>query len=106
MQLRGAYLDEWYRSKNGALEPTLRYEPEEAEAQGHPALRLTGRRGGVQYWAGQVPTQLVKLQLPATHFAAAIWECPESNKITLVQSFSRKPQPELVQEIVERTLCH
>ena len=106
VQLRGAYLDEWYRSKNGAQEPTLRYEPEETEAHGHPALRLIGRRGGVQYWAGQVPPQLVKMQLPATHFAAALWECPESNKITLVQSFSRKPQPELVQEIVERTRCH
>ena len=106
VQLRGAYLDEWYRSKNGALEPTLRYESEETEAQGHPALRLTGRRGGVQYWAGQALPQAAELQRPATHFAAVIWECPESNKITLVQSFSRAPQPELVLEIVGRTPCH
>ncbi|MDQ2764613.1 MAG: hypothetical protein M3Y22_14400 [Pseudomonadota bacterium] len=106
VQLRGAYLDEWYRSKNGAQEPTLRYEPTEAEAQRHPALQLTGRRGGVQYWAGQGLTQAAKLQRPATHFTAVLWECPESNKITLVQSFSRKPQPDLVWEIVGRTPCH
>ena len=36
VQLRGAYLNEWYRSKNGALEPTLRYAPEETEAQRPP----------------------------------------------------------------------
>lgn len=106
VQLRGAYLDEWYRSKNGALEPTLNYEPAEAEAHGHPALELMGRRGGVQFWAGQAVPQMAKLHRPATHFAAVLWECPESNKITLVQSLSRRPQPELVWEIVGRTPCH
>ena len=106
VQLRGAYLDEWYRSKNAALEATLRYEPLETEAHGHPALCLTGRRGGVHFWAGQALPLAAKLQRPATHFSATIWECPESNKITLVQSFSRAPQPGLVQEIVGRTPCH
>lgn len=105
-QLRGAYLDEWYRSKNTALEATLRYTPQETTVNGHPALELLGRRGGVSYWGGQVPGQLIKLQRPALHFAAALWECPESNKITLVQSFTRRPQPGLVQDVVERTLCH
>ncbi|MBV9851634.1 MAG: hypothetical protein JO250_18350 [Armatimonadetes bacterium] len=106
VQLRGAYLDEWYRSKNGVLEPTLRYEPGEAAAHGHPALELIGRRGGLHYWAGQAAGQVMKLHRPATHFAAVLWECPESNKITLVQSLSRSPQPDLVREIVERTPCH
>ncbi len=105
-QLRGAYLDEWFRGKNAALETTLRYAPSEAEAHGHPALELLGRRGGVHYWVGQVPAQLAKLQRPALHFAAVLWECPESNKITLVQSQSRRPQPELVREVVARTVCH
>ncbi len=44
--------------------------------------------------------------MPATHFEARIWECPESNKVHLVQSFSRRPQPHVVEQIVERTLCH
>ncbi len=105
-QIKGAYLNEWYRGKNAALEPTLRYEPAEAEAHGHPALELIGRRGGVHYWVGQAPAQLLRLQRPALHFAALLWECPESNKITLVQSLSRRPQPDLVREIVGRTPCH
>ena len=106
VQLRGAYLDQWFRQKNQALEGSLRYEATETTAQGHPALALTGQRTGIPYWFGQALPQLFRLQLPATHFAARIWECPEGNKIYLVQSFSRKPQPELVEEIVARTVCH
>lgn len=106
VQLRGAYLDQWFRQKNGAMEGQLRYEARELTAQGHAALALTGRRTGVPYWMGQALPQITRLQKPATFFEARIWECPESNKIHLVQSLSRKPQPDLVDEIVERTLCH
>ena len=106
VQLRGAYLDQWFRQKNKALEPMLRYDATETEVHGHPALALNGRRTGVSYWASQVPAQIARLQKPATYFAARIWECPDSNKIHLVQSFSRRPQPGLVDEIVERTVCH
>ena len=106
VQLRGAYLDEWFRQKNQALEGQLKYEAREATAQGHPALALTGRRTGPSYWMSHAVPQLTRLQMPATHFEARIWECPESNKVHLVQSFSRRPQPEMVEEIVERTLCH
>jgi len=106
VQLRGAYLDEWFRGKNRAQESILRYEATETEVQGHPALALSGRRTGASYWASQALPQMARLQLPATYFAARIWECPESNKVHLVQSFSRRPQPEIVDKIVERTLCH
>lgn len=106
VQLRGAYLDDWFRQKNSALEHTLSYETAEGEAQGHPALLLTGRRSGLTYWAGQALPQVVRLQKPATYFAACVWECPESNKVHLVQSFSRRPQPDLIAQIIERTPCH
>lgn len=106
VQLRGAYLDQWFREKNKAAEGILRYTATESEAHGHPVLVLTGRRRGLSYWLSQAGPQLARLQRPATHFAARIWECPESNKIFLVQSFSRQPQPDLINEIVERTLCH
>lgn len=106
VQLREAYLDQWFREKNRAQEGTLRYEASETEIHGHPALALSGRRTGLSYWSGQALPQLVRLQMPATHFAARIWECPETNKIHLVQSFTRKPQTGVVDEIVERTLCH
>ena len=106
VQLRGAYLDQWFQQKNQALEGQLKYEAREATAQGHPTLALTGRRTGLSYWMSHAVPQLTRLQLPATHFEARIWECPESNKVHLVQSFSRRPQPDVVDEIVERTLCH
>lgn len=106
VQLRGNYLDQWFRQKNAAQEPTLTYEAQEAEVRGHPALALAGRRAGLTYWAGQAVPQVAKLQMPATHFAALLWECPESNKVHLVQSYSRRPQSDLVREIVERTPCH
>ena len=106
VQLRGAYLDQWFQQKNQALEGQLKYEAREATAQGHPALALTGRRLGLSYWMSHAVPQLTRLQMPATHFEARIWECPESNKVHLVQSFSRRPQPDMVEQIVERTLCH
>ncbi len=106
VQLRGAYLNQWFREKNAALDATLTYEEQETTAQGHPALLLSGRRTSLTYWTGQAIPELAKMQRPAIHFAACLWECPESNKILLVQSLSRRPQPELLREIVERTQCH
>ncbi len=106
VQLRNAYLDQWFRDKNKALEGQLKYEGRESTAAGHPALALTGRRTGLPYWMSHAIPQITRLQKPATYFEARVWECPETNKIFLVQSFSRRPQPEVVQEIVERTRCH
>ena len=106
VQLRGAYLDQWFREKNKAAEGILRYTATEGETHGHPVLALSGRRWGMSYWMSSALQQIGRLQKPATYFEARIWECPDSNKIFLVQSFSRRPQPELVDEIVERTLCH
>jgi hypothetical protein len=106
VQLRNAYLDQWFRDKNRAHEGHLHYAGQESEAQGHPALALTGRRTGIAYWMSQGIPQVTRLQKPATYFEARVWECPETNKIFLVQSFSRRPQPEVIDEIVERTQCH
>jgi len=106
VQLRNAYLDQWFRDKNRAHEGHLRYAGRESSAQGHLALALTGRRTGLLYWLSQGIQQVTRLQKPATYFEARVWECPETNKIFLVQSFSRRPQPEVIEEIVERTRCH
>ena len=106
VQLRNAYLDQWFRDKNRAQEGMLRYTGREAEALGHPALALTGRKTGLSYWTAQAIPQITRLQKPATYFEARVWECPETNKIFLVQSVSRRPQPEIVDAIVERTQCH
>ena len=106
VQLRNAYLDQWFRDKNRAQEGMLKYAGREADAQGHPALALTGRKIGLSYWMGQGLPQMTRGQKPATYFEARVWECPEANKIFLVQSVSRRPQPDVVDAIVERTRCH
>ena len=106
VQLRNAYLDQWFREKNRAQEGMLNYTGRESEASDHPALALTGRKTGLSYWMGQAIPQITRLQKPATYFEARVWECPETNKIFLVQSVSRRPQPEIVDEIVARTRCH
>ena len=106
VQLRGAYLDEWFQKKNASQDSSVSYEGREATVQGHPALALTGRRGGLHYWSSKAVPQLFRLQKPATYFEARLWECPESNKIHLVQRFSRRPDADLVEEIAGRTQCH
>ena len=106
VQLRGAYLDEWFRQKNAAHESALRYAAQEVTVQGHAALLLSGWRGGLGYWMTQAGPHLAKLQIPATHFSACLWECPHSNKIFLMQSYSRRPQPDLLLQIAGRTPCH
>ncbi|BDI31959.1 hypothetical protein CCAX7_40100 [Capsulimonas corticalis] len=106
VQLRNAYLDEWFQEKNSAQESSLRYQSEETTIHGHTALAMTGRRWGLTYWGAQAIPQLTRLQLPAIHYAARIWECPETNKIFLIQSYTRRLDPTLVDRIVERTVCH
>lgn len=106
VQLRGAYLDQWFRQKNAAHEPNLRYDAQEVSVQGHAALLLTGRRNGLGYWMAQGPQHVAKLQMPATHFSACLWECPYSNKIFLIQGHHRRLQEGLLLEIAGRTPCH
>ena len=95
VQLRNAYLDQWFQDKNRALEGQLRYEARETVGAGTSGFGVD-RAGGqdVSYWMSHALPQITRLQMPATHFEARIWECPDSNKIHLVQSFSRRPQPD------------
>lgn len=106
VQLRDKYLDEWYRQKNAELLGSLKHTVDEGEAHGHPAVIVTGKQTGVFYWFGKALPQLLRLQRPAPHYAACLWECPETNKIQQVQIFARKPCRELLSDVVERTPCH
>jgi hypothetical protein len=106
VQLRGAYLDEWFREKSSPLLPVLRYEAEETTAHGHTALRITGKRTGPRYWIFDAWPQIQRLRRPSPYFEACLWECPETNKVHLIQTFTRRRRPELIEQIVERTRCH
>ena len=106
VQLRDKYLDDWYRDKSSETVRSLKYEITEAEAQGHPAIKITGKRWGLEYWLGKALPQLLRFQRPAPHYAAWLWECPETNKIHQIQVFARRPCAEMAGEVVERTRCH
>jgi hypothetical protein len=106
VQLKGLYLDEWFDSKCRGMVGSTALDKSEALVNGHPALRVLGKRAGLSYWTSEGTKNLVKLKMPALQYAALLWECPESNRAYLIQSFSRRPQPELVEEIAQRTRCH
>ena len=44
VQLRGAYLDDWFKQKSGELISVLKYDKTESTVHGHTALRITGKR--------------------------------------------------------------
>jgi len=106
VQLKDAYLDEWFEVKAGSSLSNVKYVKAEDEVHGHAALALNGRRGGVLYWLGDGLRSLLQLRIPATYYDALLWECADSNKTYLVQTFSRKCQGELVRQIADRTQCH
>ncbi|HEX5322464.1 MAG TPA: hypothetical protein VFW40_01670 [Capsulimonadaceae bacterium] len=106
VQLKGMYLDEWFDRKGQGAISMSDIDKAETIANGHPALRVTGRRSGLSYWSGEGAKNLVKLKKPALNYAALLWECPQSNRAYLIQSFSRRRQPELLDEIMRRTRCH
>ena len=106
VQLKGAYLDEWFEVKAGSSLAHVKLEKAEDEVNGHAALRMTGRRGGALYWMWDGLRDLMRFRMPATFYDALLWECPDSNKAYLVQTFSRKGRRDLVREIADRTRCH
>lgn len=106
VQLRNSYLDEWFREKSGPLISSLSYDTEEVSAHGHTALRISGRRTGFRYWFAVAWPQMTRLKRPSPFYEACLWECPETNKVHMVQAFSRRRQPDVLSGIVERTKCH
>jgi hypothetical protein len=106
VQLKGMYLDEWYEKKCGALMGTASLDKAQVLAHGHPALFVSGKRSGIGYWAVHAPRTLARFKRLALHYAALLWECPQTNKAYLIQSFSRRPAPSLVEEIARRIQCH
>ena len=106
VQLKGLYLDEWFDKKSQGLVSSSALDKSEALVHGHPALEVSGKRSGLSYWATEATKNIAKLKRPALHYAALLWECPTSNRAYLIQSFSRRPQAELVEEIAKKTHCH
>jgi hypothetical protein len=106
MQLRRASLTDWFTSKIDLAAAGVVAKPVETELHGHGAYAFSGRRGGLRFWLGPASQQLVKLQRPATWYRAMLWECAQSNKIHLVQLYSRTEDTTVLDEVLRRTRCH
>jgi hypothetical protein len=102
---RDAYLDVWLAANAKGEMREARYEASEGEAQGHPALLLTGGPAfGMPMM--QVVKQAANLRRPATRFSAVAWGCDPSNKLYLVEGMRASNEPDRVAAVATRTLCH
>jgi hypothetical protein len=106
VQLKGAYLDEWYELKSVGWTDGVRSEKSESAVKDHPALAVNGRRSDLAAVLVDSARQYSKLRLPALNYAGLLWECPESNKAYMIQSFTRRPEERLVRQCSESTVCH
>ena len=106
VQLRGQNLKDWFDRKSDLASSGVGVRSTETEKDGHEAFSLSGRRGGITYWMGTALKQLFRLQKPATWYKGLLWHCPDSNKIFLVQLYSRTQDTGTLDEIVRRTVCH
>jgi len=105
VQLKGAYLDEWFERKRDEAVVGIELDKQERVVNGHDALWLTGKRVGVAALADTVRST-VRFKRAALWFSGQLWECPPSNKTYLVQSLSRRDQPDIVEATASRVRCH
>ncbi len=106
VQLKDEYLDEFISRKANAVQRTVASDKSETGVGGHPALKLEGERTGLGFWTGDALKQMASLQMPIRFYSGIAWECPESNKIYMVQALTAKPDANLSQSVADRTQCH
>jgi hypothetical protein len=106
VQLKGCYIDEWIEQKSAELLSTLSVKKSESEINGHAALILNGNRVGPVYWLRDGLKAVKALKKPATHYSAIAWECPESNKVYLIQNMFSDKTSDLAMTIAQKVYCH
>jgi hypothetical protein len=77
----------------------------EEMAHTHPAVRATGMERGVIARFRALREAIGTWSL-AAHYQACLWECPESNKIYMIQIWHNRRTQGLLEEIVSRCVCH
>ncbi|NLI01627.1 MAG: hypothetical protein GX446_19320 [Chthonomonadales bacterium] len=74
-------------------------------ANGHPAVRATGRVSGLLATLGAVRDSLPSVR-PATEYEACAWECDETNKLYVLQTWRPRGASSLMGDLVARCECH
>ena len=94
--LRDTSLEDWFTEfYSDALKRTS-WEVSPRSYHGHEGLNLTGRP-----WLFFDPLRLVGR---GKKLRAACWHCPETNRIFIVSHLSKR-EPEVMQRVVESTVC-
>lgn len=96
-------LQEWLRVNSSCdrHDPTF----SESSLNGHGGVVARGQMSGLFQQLAAWRDALPSLR-PATVYEAAVWECDESNKIYLIQSWRPKASPSLLGDLVARCECH
>jgi hypothetical protein len=102
--LKDGPLRDWYQYRQGARLSRYTYRCEEAQVNGHPAIRMVGRERILPGLARAIH-QLMAFTRPALRFEALVWECPETNKVVALQS-QHPGGDRTLSEIVARCRCH
>jgi hypothetical protein len=103
---RDAYLDVWLKNNAKGEMASARYVADEAEANGHPALTLSGGLALGLPMLDAVKEAARQFRMPATRFSATAWQCDAANKIFLVESLRPAREPDRTAEVAANTRCH
>lgn len=96
-------LAEWFEQTTGTA--LKRMSHAETEIRGHTGVRAAREARGIlerlRAWRDALRTLR-----PAAHYEAAAWQCPEANRIYIVQLWRNRLSQGLLEEVVARCACH
>ena len=102
--LKNKSLREWFVDRTEDDLTPYRYTVEEADLEGEPGLRVTGRRSGPveMFKAGR---EMLALKKPAMYLDGYVWHCETTNRIYSVQSLHVRNE-DVADEATTRVECH
>jgi hypothetical protein len=105
---KDSYLDIWMsmNAKGELSQMTTEVEEVGGGVHGHDAIRFVGRfQLGLPLFTA-LRESLRQFKMPALRFTARAWECPQGNKLYLVQHTRTRKSVELSEPVTARVLCH
>lgn len=105
---KDSYLDIWMSMNAKGELSLMKVDADEVEGgvHGHNAIRFEGRpHFGLPIW-NALKESLRQFKMPALRFIAYSWECPEGNKLYLVQHTRTRSAADLAEPTTTRVYCH
>ncbi|MGC4047045.1 MAG: hypothetical protein QM758_24890 [Armatimonas sp.] len=105
---KDSYLDIWMSMNTKGELGLMKVDANEVEGgvHGHDAIHFEGRpQIGLPLW-NALKESLRQFKAPALRFMAYAWECPEGNKLYLVQHTRTRKAADLAEVAAKRVYCH